>query len=1408
MKGELKMKRKRIMYNGNSRVKISRLVPLQCCDSTIRSEAGEDALPMSRCGFLSCNIRKVLVFIVVGVALVAHARNWYISPAGSDVTGDGTLDNPFKTINRASTNTMFTAGETIYLAPGDYDEGIVEDVATSGGQSYSGFSRVILPKATVIDSILGSAGVEKTRIVGRRVDDPNGRDGCGYGAVRCIHARAANIHVRNVTLADGCTTWTNANGNADFDTQQGGAVRSVNSATYLVNCIVTNCSGRGSAIYNATVIRCKVLGGGGLSTLRMGKAYFSFFDGNAPSSAVISFSTLVNCTVVNTASPLYQGATSYAVNTIHALYSGGIGLAAVPGENNYAVPKSSFGILKNPFINPFDGDYRIRKKDTCRVSSYVTPPNGELLENLADRGDRSLLSTIDVPEEYEYTGDRIHLGCFEAVSQSGGGLYVDEKCIVNGKLLTLTDAKNAYFGFPLSYPKFYKVVQTGEHPERALYNFWRPANCGSGLFPEPDGSVCVLTRPDTNVTMTLHGQLATETIFVDGESENADDCNPGTEIAPVKTIQAAVDKARTSLPLILVKPGTYTGTNVCVVSDGGVPCAIRAVVVLTNRTCVIRSTGGSAVTFIKGAADPDTNGLGPNAVRCVYVKNALTASGQLQGFTLTGGYSDGVSAGPDCRRGAIVSGNGCDKFTVSDCVAENCTGADSLIINVFVKRCRIQGNRSKANLIEASYVSTSVIADNISEGSSLLTGLGHYFSSTFYGNVCSGTIWGSAYIWFFNCLLDGNGTTAGMATDRGGNFAWNFASPQNLPVGFVQKDAYLADPGNGDFRLSMMSPAIDAGARASQILADTVAPYISTTDLSCQVPRVTDGVMTPGAMQSDFVPGVYISCPYGGLAIESGNEGLNPISGGKTLVISGATGGVRPCVGYLLNGVTNLFAVVPSRVITADDLSEADGHIMIEAIYTKDWYVDAQNGDDSNSGFLPTAAFRTLKAALTASGLAAGDTVHAAAGTYAAETMPTEVTNSTVAASRASVPPGVTLEGANARTTVIRGGALIHCVSLMDGSRVRNFTLTGADLPREDGGEGKTYPGESDTGAAAVLGYDENQSIVENCIISNNVAFRRAAGYKCTFVRCLIAGNVSDTAPAGAYATYHHCLVDGNRGTYTAMYSSFYNTTFTANNTAIGGEDTVLAYYYSSPGFSHSWDNGYRALNSVFPGMVSTNHCYRYCALTDDVMTGGRYIDAEIAGEGSILAHKGAFVFDESGTPMKENPVVDSSDAARVQNLMKPGDSLDVDLSGGQRIWNAKMDMGCLEYDWRNAFAKDLTTRRDFVVVAAAPMVCETAERKVKVSADNGLTAFWSPRTTMSRNYKFRVHVSGAGALTVKLNGETLAGSPVSEADGAKTLSFSNGQMSNLLEFVFDGDGSADLSDFACTGAGIMILVQ
>lgn len=54
-------------------------------------------------------------------SLIAGATTYYISPAGNDVTGNGSITNPWKTLFKA-TSTVVTFGDSIYVTPGVYVE--------------------------------------------------------------------------------------------------------------------------------------------------------------------------------------------------------------------------------------------------------------------------------------------------------------------------------------------------------------------------------------------------------------------------------------------------------------------------------------------------------------------------------------------------------------------------------------------------------------------------------------------------------------------------------------------------------------------------------------------------------------------------------------------------------------------------------------------------------------------------------------------------------------------------------------------------------------------------------------------------------------------------------------------------------------------------------------------------------------------------------------------------------------------------------------------------------------------------------------------------------------------------------------------------------------------------------------
>ena len=71
-------------------------------------------------------MKKIITLIFLLCSLVSGAVKYYCSPAGSDVTGTGTLANPYFSINAAFT--VMAAGDTIYMRGGIYHYNIAQDL--------------------------------------------------------------------------------------------------------------------------------------------------------------------------------------------------------------------------------------------------------------------------------------------------------------------------------------------------------------------------------------------------------------------------------------------------------------------------------------------------------------------------------------------------------------------------------------------------------------------------------------------------------------------------------------------------------------------------------------------------------------------------------------------------------------------------------------------------------------------------------------------------------------------------------------------------------------------------------------------------------------------------------------------------------------------------------------------------------------------------------------------------------------------------------------------------------------------------------------------------------------------------------------------------------------------------------
>ena len=69
---------------------------------------------------------SVLIYVVLATSLafVSHGAEWHVNNRAANASDDnpGTEAEPFRTINAATTNINFTAGDTVYVHPGVYNE--------------------------------------------------------------------------------------------------------------------------------------------------------------------------------------------------------------------------------------------------------------------------------------------------------------------------------------------------------------------------------------------------------------------------------------------------------------------------------------------------------------------------------------------------------------------------------------------------------------------------------------------------------------------------------------------------------------------------------------------------------------------------------------------------------------------------------------------------------------------------------------------------------------------------------------------------------------------------------------------------------------------------------------------------------------------------------------------------------------------------------------------------------------------------------------------------------------------------------------------------------------------------------------------------------------------------------------
>ena len=852
----------------------------------------------------------------------------------------------------------------------------------------------------------------------------------------------------------------------------------------------------------------------------------------------------------------------------------------------------------------------------------------------------------------------------------------------------------------------------------------------------------------------------------------------GTELAPYRTLQAAIDAVPSGkYAVIRAAAGDY--------KEGGALANDHS-----NRvyaTGYVRLLGaGADKSFIHGLSDAESDdraddGRGKLAMRCV----SLDDRAIVQGFTLTGGRV--AYDGGDTSQKSSTSGGAAffkDNGAIADCRVTDCVGyrGGAFYQSGYAFRCLIEECVGGAGGIRYTTCVSCIVKAKVDGGSTAIAGGCPIYHTTVIGANGQPATASENQNTFVNSIFVTG--TRFVYPHSVGSLIWNYSQVSSSGDGFLCANPLFADEASMDLRLWNVSPAL------SCTTSDNFWKFYSP-DFYGNPMVIARGKPMAGAVQEvvqTVVVPVFNNAKHIGFA-------TNALMPGASCEVT-IDDSIRPVIGVRTNGVEVIMEYPFSMTVSVDGLASPFDVLTVEPIFSTNWYVNAESGNDDSSGFSPRSAKRTFKSVMA--NVAAGDCVHAAPGVYSNGVFESVYSTEDVSA-RLVIGTDVTVvsdEGPE-RTVIMGadaaspddyglGAGSVRCVEMRPGARLSGFTVTGGRTHNENASSTKDNYGGGF--------YGNDNSLAENCIISNNASNRGGGAHLGKYVNCRFFGNVGTVnRSATSLCRLYGCVIDNNIGDI-ACHTSYeiVNCTFGSGNRNLDGSSTsvsAMETLVANSLFLDKTDNK--------EGMEYTNCVF----LASLYPTRSTLIDCKIVTADELM-------LDCDLRPSLSSPVVDAGSdvwAVATKDLLA-----DRDAAGGQRIYNGRIDVGAYEADWRAAYAHTLYPSANVLTVEAASPGVVTNGETVAIRSGS-IETVWKNTTGKDVRCDIPVRVSGGGVLSVLLDGENLG--TVTAADGEVVLSFMNKIVLQNLQFAYapceNDEGAALIGRFSrLRNAGLVFSVR